>query len=82
MSHDALSSDAPGPDEARPSTALVAVMTPPRAVRTAPETPGAGPRQSYAVASTGVIDIVSPAGHDDRAADRPADQPLDQEVPR
>jgi ABC-2 type transport system ATP-binding protein len=29
-----------------------------------------------------VIDIVSPAGHDDRAADRPADQPLDQEVPR
>ncbi|WP_144784122.1 ABC transporter ATP-binding protein [Microbacterium sp. BH-3-3-3] len=82
VSHDALSSDAPGPDEARPSTALVAVMTPPRTVRTAPEAPEAGPRQSYAVASTGVIDIVSPAGHDDRAADRPADQPLDQEVPR
>lgn len=82
VSHDALSSDAPGPDEARPSTALVAVITPPRTVRTAPEAPEAGPRQSYAVASTGVIDIVSPAGHDDRAADRPADQPLDQEVPR
>jgi len=82
VSHDALSSDAPGPDEARPSTALVAVMTPPRTVRTAPEAPEAGPRQSYAVASTGVIDIVSPAGRDDRAAERPADQPLDQEVPR
>ncbi len=81
VSHDALSSDAPGPDEARPSTALVAVMTPPRAVRTAPRPPRRV-RGSRTPSRRPGIDIVSPAGHDDRAADRPADQPLDQEVPR
>lgn len=84
VSHDALSPESPAPhDDARPSTALVAVLAPPRALRTAAEVPEAGPRQSYAVASTGVIDIVAPADH---AASRPdeqsADQPADREVQR
>jgi len=75
VSHDALSGEATVfPDDARPSTALVAVMAPPRTLHTATEAPVRGPRQSYAVASTGVIDIVSPADPDDQSADRPADQ--------
>ncbi|MDZ5143779.1 ABC transporter ATP-binding protein [Microbacterium testaceum] len=98
VSHDALSAEAPtAHDDTRPSTALVAVLTPPRTLRTEAEAPEAGPRPSYAVASTGVIDIVAIAGSDGQAADRadqaagppasqpdgqPAEQPAAQEVQR
>jgi len=53
-------------DDPQPSTALVAVMAPPRSARdTAAPTDDAAPRHSYAVASTGVIDIVPPARADE-----------------
>ncbi|MDT0116192.1 ATP-binding cassette domain-containing protein [Microbacterium sp. PRF11] len=54
-------------DEPRPSTALVAVVAPARAARPA-ATPrdDTAPRPSYAVASTGVIDIV-PTASDGRS---------------
>jgi len=86
VSHDDLSSEAPAPhDDARPSTALVAVIAPPRTLRTAAETPltsEAGPRQSYAVASTGVIDIVAPTPSGDRPESPSEKTPADQEVQR
>lgn len=62
-------------EEPQPSTALVAVVTParnrPAASEAAAPSPDA-PRQSYAVASTGVIDIVPPAHRIDGPAVRPA----------
>lgn len=77
----AVSQDALSIDEARPSTALVSVLAPPRPTRTSSgdserfsEGADPGSRQSYAVASTGVIDIVPPT--------RTADQPSGQEVQR
>lgn len=57
--------------EPAPSTDLVAIVPAPRSAVSAPE-PDPGPRSSYAVASTGVIDIVP-------AADTRAE---DTEVPR
>ncbi|MCM3503285.1 ABC transporter ATP-binding protein [Microbacterium sp. P26] len=56
----AASAPSSGPDDdPRPSTALVAVMAPPRAATRVASAPAAeSPRRSYAVASTGVIDIV------------------------
>lgn len=62
-------------EEPRPSTALVAVVTPARtrpAVSEAAAPSPDAPRQSYAVASTGVIDIVPPAHRIDGPAVRPA----------
>ncbi|OZD54479.1 multidrug ABC transporter ATP-binding protein [Rhodococcus sp. 06-1477-1B] len=77
----AVSQDALSIDEARPSTALVSVLAPPRPTRTSSgdserfsEGADPGSRQSYAVASTGVIDIVPPT--------RTSDQPSGQEVQR
>ncbi|WP_144831638.1 ABC transporter ATP-binding protein [Microbacterium sp. BH-3-3-3] len=53
------SDDPDDADDPRPSTALVAVMAPPRATTRVASAPAAeSPRRSYAVASTGVIDIV------------------------
>ena len=60
----------PDADDPRPSTALVAVTPPPRAARTVPSSTQAGPRPSYSVASTGVIDIVPTAGPDETEAPR------------
>ncbi|CAN3700244.1 Vitamin B12 import ATP-binding protein BtuD [Microbacterium sp. MM2322] len=55
-------------DDPRPSTAMVAVMAPPRSARvTAPDGASSSddsPRRSYSVASTGVIDIVPTADLD------------------
>ncbi len=60
----------PETDTARPSTALVAVTPPPRRASTAAPPPSTGPRPSYSVASTGVIDIVPTAAPHETEAPR------------
>jgi ABC-2 type transport system ATP-binding protein len=57
-------------DDPRPSTAMVAVMPPPRSARPAAPPEDDGPRRSYSVASTGVIDIVPSAAPDQTEAPR------------
>jgi ABC-2 type transport system ATP-binding protein len=57
-------------DDVRPSTALVAVMPPPRSARSAGAAADDGLRPSYSVASTGVIDIVPSAAPDETEAPR------------
>lgn len=74
------------PDDPRPSTALVAVIAPATAAPAAPARAEAdeSPRPSYAVASTGVIDIV-PVGavaHGDETADDDHRIRHEQEVSR
>lgn len=65
----AASADPDG-DDPRPSTAMVAVVPPPRSARPAAPPAGEGPRNSYSVASTGVIDIVPSAAPDETEAPR------------
>lgn len=68
------SADAPAPAEAsRPSTEVVPVFAPPRsavgdAAPAGPDAEASTPRPSYAVASTGVIDVV-PSGDEARTDD-------------
>lgn len=71
----ASTSDDGDDDEARPSTAMVAVVAPPRSARATPPATDDHPRPAYAVASTGVIDIVPAPAGDDRhlAADARSD---------
>ncbi|MDQ1085365.1 MULTISPECIES: ABC transporter ATP-binding protein [Microbacterium] len=70
-SDDTTDADADDADaDARPSTALVAVIPAPRPARAAAPPPDGGPRPSYSVASTGVIDIVPSAAPDETEAPR------------